>query len=165
MSTLTVESALDFLREQFMQQQRQAVNAETNTEAPAPPVIGNEPLLREVLEYITAHPEEHDQSTWGQIKNGRVVGCVGFHAVQLSGDYRLIFEIFDTHRAGQYAKALDSNNNELLISDAAYKALRIDRVTPSGAYRLFIGCETVDDLWQIASELTGGRISRTATGS
>lgn len=160
MSTLTVEAALDFLHEHFMAQQQQALDAEESTEAAAPaaaPVVGNEPLLQQVLEYITAHPEEHEQSTWGRIKNGRVVGCVGFHAVRLSGDYRLVFDTTDRH----YATALDSNNHELYISDAAYKALGIG----TGTYRLFAGGRTLDELWQDANELTDGRVARTATES
>lgn len=108
------------------------------------------PRLRKVLEYLTEHPEEHDQGIW--IASPYYTGCgttacVAGHVVLADGwapDYRIAYPEYcvkdgKTRRIAHVAEAL--------------LGLR-----PEQAAQLFWATNELADLWRMAEEFTDGTI-------
>ncbi|AMS02635.1 hypothetical protein BJD55_gp131 [Gordonia phage Yvonnetastic] len=48
-------------------------------------------LAERILEQITEHPETHDQSHWGEVRECGTVCCIAGWAILLSDDHRVRF--------------------------------------------------------------------------
>ncbi len=116
----------------------------------------NAVLLRQVLDHITAHPEQHDQAHFAIRTDCGTAYCLAGHAVVLSG-YRIAWEESLLNRHAFNAKLDDGSTAE--IPDLAAELLGLE----PGPYDeewpdLFDGGNSRADLWRMASELTDGAI-------
>lgn len=108
----------------------------------------NVPLLRKVLEHITAHPEEHDQGVWVRRTLCETTGCIAYHTAVIAG-YSIYLDGYDMCRV----------STGELINDAAQRVLGL---TSGQAFRLFFGNNTLRDLWRFAERFTRGEIKAPA---
>lgn len=119
----------------------------------------NVPLLRKVLEHITAHPEEHDQEVWGI--SGPACGtkfCLAGHVVQATGHQLVWMDPLDWEREVYGAEAaLAVVDDWRTVPAVATEELGLDADQEQG---LFWEAQTLDDLWRLASEYTNGEITR-----
>jgi hypothetical protein len=111
----------------------------------------NLPLLRKTLEFVIAHPEQYDQSTWcrlyGAEANQAVAdhlvpkcgtkGCIAYHAVALSEG--VVFNDLDLRPASGYG-----------WPEAARRQLGL---THAESEQLFDGLCTWDDVWRTAEQI------------
>jgi hypothetical protein len=113
----------------------------------------NVPLLRKTLEYITAHPEEHDQRNWGVKTACGSSYCLAGHAVVLAG-HEIDWHSPDLVRMGMRSSCHALTDGRY-ISDAAREELGLD---PERAARLFDANNDLGTLWRLASEYTDGEV-------
>ncbi len=127
----------------------------------------NVPLLRKVLDHITAHPEEHDQREYGVRTNCGTAYCLAGHVAVMQG-HELRFRKAEYSGDGR-ARATHGAGAEIAVAaipgggtveQTARDALGLDRLQ---AYRLFHEDNTLDELWTLAGEFTDGAIQRPAT--
>lgn len=115
--------------------------------------------LRDVLEHVTAHPDEHNQTVWAwradldialtkMIPHCGTAMCLAGHTVVLAG--RKIDWATAT-RSGEAVRVVDGGR----ISDEARKLLGL---AYDQAEALFDDGNSLADLWRIAGELTDGAI-------
>lgn len=110
----------------------------------------NVPLLRKVLDHITAHPEEHDQQSWGIKTSCGTAYCVAGHALAMSGvDFRWEYQL-GAVRAIYTAEGED-------VFEAGRQILGLDF---EGADDLFESSNSLDVLWHLAKRYTDGEIQR-----
>lgn len=115
----------------------------------------NVPLLRKVLEHITAHPEEHNQFTWALQRPGcGTAFCVAGHAVVMSGR-DVAWE--PPLRWGGAWMAHETTDGRPIM-EVAQELLGLG---DCAAFRLFRGKNSLEDIWCIAEEITGGEIKAT----
>lgn len=109
----------------------------------------NVPLLRKSLEFVTEHPEEWDQTTFGAVRSCGTVGCFAHHAVRLDGAKMV---------GVQYARFEEGDDPDYLISIAGVPTThvrhRAQRVLglPDG-HRLFDSDNTLLDLEVMVNRL------------
>jgi len=112
----------------------------------------NVPLLRKMLEHITAHPEEWDQDTWASESETSTCGtsfCLAGHVVNSLGHPLVWRENLD-HTA--YCLA---DGQLRTIESVAIHALGIDN---HDADCLFAASNSLYDLWNTARDITNGEI-------
>lgn len=107
----------------------------------------NIPLLRKVMDHITAHPEEHDQTTWGQRRHCGTTFCVAGWAVQFAG-HEIVWPSDDEAEFVEDGQA---------IADVAETALGL---TPWQAEQLFHQSFGLPQVWDAVEEITGGELTR-----
>lgn len=108
----------------------------------------NVPLLRKTLEYISDHPEEHNQSCWAERGLNTPCGtafCAAGHAVQFAG-HQIDWE------GDEYADTVMGGGT---IEQVAAQELGL---SGRQANHLFHFASGQRDLWRMASEITGGEI-------
>lgn len=108
----------------------------------------NTPLLTKVLNHITDHPEEHNQSCWAERGLDTPCGtafCVAGHAVQFAG-HQIDWE------SDEYA--------DTVVGGGTIERVAAQELGLSGqqANYLFHGGGRQRDLWRLASKITGGEI-------
>lgn len=111
------------------------------------------PLLVKVLEHVTAHPEEHDQSVWAQQTPCGTAMCVAGHTATMCG--------WDIDRSfwspmtgfSQVRRAGCAERRH--VSDVAAEALGL---TADEADVLFDGWNTLADLWWVARKIGGDEV-------
>jgi hypothetical protein len=143
----------------------------------------NIPLFQKVMDHITAHPEEHDQGTWGwaTVTNGTPCGtafCVAGTIASWSTTHRLVWEYADPEAFGSRSEAVltcvvpitDTETPDLVESghyDEPDGSRRPDWLLSipdlarkelgiEDANYLFSGSNTLHELWWIANRLCGG---------
>lgn len=112
----------------------------------------NVPLLRKLLEHITAHPDEWDQQTWGRESQQSACGtalCVAGHAAHSLG-HPLVWD-----KAANYVAHCLVDGEVRSIPSVATHALGLSN---RDAAHLFSGGNTLADLWRLANEMTNGEI-------
>lgn len=115
--------------------------------APSP---RNEALLRQVLNFVTTHPEQHQQRDWVcELADGRIVGCVAYHTVMHAG-HQVLLDASGRHIV------LARTGGRTHIFDAAQRALGL---TADEAISLFDPSNSVARLWQLAAHMTNGRVA------
>lgn len=108
----------------------------------------NVPLLRKVLEHITEHPNEHDQTEWAtRVEDCGTTMCVAGHAVAMTG-YEIIWP---AHSGTAATCERDGDLWGRSIEGAAMEELGL---SSDQADQLFSGVNTLEGLWHIASHLT-----------
>jgi hypothetical protein len=102
--------------------------------------------LRKELEYITAHPEEWDQSTWGRrtTRSCGTVACLAGNTV-LHADEEVVWEL---------GRMIGVNDGQS-IPERARELLGLNEVE---AEDLFAGGNSLRMLWRMASRFTDGEI-------
>lgn len=113
----------------------------------------NIPLIRKVMEYLTAHPEEHDQLVWAQRTPCGTTACMAGHTVLLTGGQFL----WSGDQADYCILPGDDFVARHEVDDAAQDALGL---TTTQAVTLFYECDTLDELWRYVEFITGGQVSR-----
>ena len=111
----------------------------------------NVPLLRKVLEHITAHPEEWNQEWWAVKSTESSCGtacCVAGWTVSWAGHG---FQWDSEGRSSVYLKEDDMRS----IPHVAQDLLGL---SPQQANTLFFSGNSLQDLWELANEFTGGEI-------
>ena|SRR5690348_2417744 len=108
----------------------------------------NVPLLRKALEYITEHPEEHNQRNWAQRTSCGTTFCLAGTVAKLTG-HDFIWDL-----EGGTQALLVTNGRE--ISEVAQDELGLDNVD---AHLLF-HCYDIRELWETVEEITDGEIRR-----
>jgi hypothetical protein len=117
----------------------------------------NVPLLRKVLEHVTAHPEEWNQAEWARRDSCGTAYCIAGHTVVMAGnevrwspfcfehEYEVSGTLVDGRRVGDVAV-------ELLGIPIPLRRVGVEKG------HLFYSENTLSDLWRIASQLTDGEI-------
>jgi hypothetical protein len=106
----------------------------------------NVALLQKVLDYITEHPEEHDQSIIAKRTLCGTAACVAGHTVAMTG------HILNWSITGQ-AYTCDSGRENILDVAATELGLTYDQSS-----ELFSADNTLAQLWLIASVFTEGAV-------
>jgi hypothetical protein len=107
----------------------------------------NVPLLRKILEHITAHPAEWNQQNWGLQTDCGTAFCVAGHAVAMTG-HTLVWR-------GQMLVGVDDGRTAADIRRTAREELGL---TGEQAGVLFESDNTLRELWEYASDFTDGEI-------
>lgn len=118
----------------------------------------NVPLLRKCLEHITEHPEEWSQAEWAIQSACGTRCCLAGTAVTLAGYEIDWHDVDDEVNVAGYVKTDDpllAETGAVHIAEAATRELNLP---DWAAARLFHGGNDLADLWQLASEYTGGAI-------
>lgn len=110
----------------------------------------NVPLFRKALEYVTEHPEEHDQDVWAYRTRCGTKLCLAGTVAMLTG-HAFVWDEFSD--GAQAVWTTDGRS----IADVAQDELGLDNVD---ANWLFNGCDTIDELWEAAEEITDSEIRR-----
>lgn len=109
----------------------------------------NVPLMRKTLEFITEHPDQHDQDHWGLRTECGTTACMAGWAVQLAGG-ELIFGT-----AGEAQKCLHPEDG---LRRTEYAAQDLLNLTSHQANEMFWSANTISDLWAMAERFTDGEI-------
>lgn len=122
----------------------------------------NVPLLRKSLEYLTEHPEEHDQEAWAfRAPSCGTTYCLAGHVVRLAGHqikWQRPDEMTVEHEevASQVREpVLIDGTSETRISAVAAHELGL---TAHQADQLFLSCDSVTELWGLAYAYSDGEI-------
>lgn len=113
----------------------------------------NVPLLRKMLEHITAHPDEWNQDTWAVESEESSCGtayCLAGHTAESLG-YPLVWAGPGTNMASFCL----ADGKLRTIESVALHALGLEY---SQATYLFSACNDLLTLWEIAHDLTHGEI-------
>lgn len=106
----------------------------------------NVELLQRVLDHITTHPEEHDQTWWAVRDRCGATYCMAGHTVVMAG-----------HRIDW-----DSTDWPACLPDGFFTtAARELGLSTYVAGRFFLDAVTIDDLWDLAEEISDGEVHRT----
>jgi hypothetical protein len=115
------------------------------------------PILRKALEHITAHPEEWDQRRWAS-KTLCGTSCCLAGTILAQQGYNFVFPEGDWDT--EYVTKDDGPTE--YIPRVAAEALLGRPIIHWGEYQdvseLWLGSNTLPDLWRKASELTNGEI-------
>lgn len=127
----------------------------------------NVPLLTKVLEHVTAHPEEWDQSNWAVRRDCGTTYCVAGWTVTMTGhdvDWHEFWNLplgvhrsdyADVHSLAGYTDT--TSGCRAYIPDVAQFELGLSYEQRK---RLFKGSNNLDTLWQLADEFSHGEIKQ-----
>jgi hypothetical protein len=112
----------------------------------------NIPLLRKVLEYADAHPEEVDLEAWASRTPCGTTACIAGITAILTGH-----EI-DWSGASADEEFYDASytTNRRFISSVAIEELGLNGYQED----MLFYCNTLDEVWEAAEYLTGGEVKR-----
>jgi len=110
------------------------------------------PLLQKVLDHVTAHPEEHDQSVWARQTPCGTSMCVAGHTAAMCG-WDLDRSVWSPMTG--FSRVL-RDNVPRHVSDVAAEELGL---TTHEADVLFDGWNTLADLWWVARKLGGDEVA------
>jgi hypothetical protein len=143
-----------------------AESAAPESDAPEASTEVNVELFQRALDYVTANPQEHDQSIWARRTDNGIVGCLGYHTARLAG------HTMDWKRNGHpsfgsrcwFCDSDHSNESVHVVTeggrvhvfDVAQQALGL---TARQANLLFHPTVTLAQQWKYATEYTNGAIT------
>jgi hypothetical protein len=117
--------------------------------------MSNAPLHRKVLEYIEAHPEEHDQNSWAVKKMScGTTMCYAGTTLSLAG-YQLLWEKLLN---GDFAATEAQNPRTGEIVSIEEEAAKLLDLTSWEANRLFFEFGNVAHLYEIVNHITDGEV-------
>lgn len=114
-------------------------------------------LLRRALVHITEHPDEWDQGMWLPEGVGPKCGtacCIAGHIALMTGWSPIPI---DPDSAWFRTLVVERDGAEGDVDEVAAEAIG---VSDPDVDQLFRPSNTLDELWRIAAELTGGAITR-----
>lgn len=114
-------------------------------------------LMDQVLDYIEAHPEEHDPKFWAIRTACGTTMCFAGHAVVLSGA-KMVWEIVMVggQKFPRTYECLTAEGKSRVTSDYAQELLGLSN---SQATALFKYNNDLDDIKRICKEIANGEIS------
>lgn len=121
--------------------------------------------LRELLEHLTAHPEEHDQNLWAMRKrepNGdcKTACCAAGWTVSLSNEYSIAWRSDALRKNVEFSEyAINERGFEQHVKTVARELLGF---TTREASVFFASDNSLYQLWNYASTWTDGAIERPA---
>lgn len=125
----------------------------------------NVPLLRKELEFITAHPEEWNQATWGAQTACGTVACLAGNTVihHYPADalhWRKYYSYINSIVGDPSIVELDGVKDKegFLFKSVGEAAQELFGLTEYQASCLFSGSNTLRDLWEFANQFTNGEI-------
>ncbi len=121
--------------------------------APAPAV--DVPLLRKVLEHLTAHPDQHEQRHWWLTDTDTACGTAGCIAGWTVALARPDLDVYDD---GDHRPIL-LPGEPLPVAHVCDTARALLGLPFTVAAALFRGQTTLRDLWQQAEFISGGAIT------
>lgn len=137
--------------------------AARGTRTPPVPSLSEEScaLLRRTLEHVLAHPDEHDQTSWGLRLPCGTSYCLAGHAVVTVLGARPVW--FPCADGGVLQDVVMPGTSEVVgVADAARDALGL----PTGwANLLFSARNSRADLAEAVHRVTGGRVDLRAAAS
>jgi hypothetical protein len=120
----------------------------------APDPVINVPLLRKVLEHVTAHPEEWEQGQWG-IQVDTACGsahCVAGHAAMMAGAK----PVWNVHARTMENVTIPETGEAKSVFRYAAEVLGL---SDAQGMRMFDAFNTLPKLWQFAVDYTKGEIT------
>lgn len=109
-------------------------------------------LLQAELEFVTAHPEQHDQTTWARRTDCGTACCLAGWTVIHAG-----FDLAWVRSSDEGVVALWLATHDITIREQAIILLGL---SDDDAHRLFNQDNTLADLWQIGYAITRGAVRR-----
>lgn len=110
----------------------------------------NIPLLRKVMEHITEHPQEYHQRFWGLRTDCGTTHCIAGWALVFSGREL----VWDT---GDLPGMLFAAARDGLTANIAARELGLD---VDRAWELFEADNSLDTVWALVEEISGGEVRR-----
>lgn len=111
----------------------------------------NTELMQETLDYIAAHPDEHDQGDWGEKTDCGTTRCMAGTAIHVTLGCKMLFSESDDGWGVAYS-AQDAQGRHRYISELAQELLGVD---DEQAEDLFYEACTLEDLYAYAEKFTG----------
>ena len=127
--------------------------------------MANAEKIREVLDYITKHPEEWDQSIYARRTECGSAYCVAGLAVVLNG-HQLHWSrhehLLEDLRKGIARHSFNAvrNGHEFDVVSIPWLAQEELELSDNEAYQFFKPHNTIDRLWQLAGQFTDGEVKR-----
>jgi hypothetical protein len=113
--------------------------------------VKNYPLLRKTLEHIEAHPEEHDQGTWGLETQCGTTMCFAGQAVVLDGLSPIWTNLIQGPADERQMISVVMKDGTLhSVYDGAQRILGLSN---GEAEALFMDCMTLEDVRVLVAEL------------
>jgi hypothetical protein len=113
----------------------------------------NVPLLRKALEFAETHPEEIELGSWAVRSSCGTTACIAGTIAILAG-HKIDWSSATRHVHGLLSADYVTDGRH--IESVAMTEIGID---DGSAYQLFY-CEDLDEVWEVAEELTNGEIQR-----
>jgi hypothetical protein len=119
--------------------------------------VANAKRLLDVLTFLEAHPDRHDQSVWLSRDTCGTVACLAGWTCLRNGYVEAVMN--DEERQMIIGVYADSDPEKVVVpaSAAARDLLELD---DDEGDELFSGDNSLQDLWRIADELTDYEVSR-----
>lgn len=111
----------------------------------------NVELMQETLDYIAAHPEEHDQGDWAQRTGCKTTRCMAGTVVHLAPGYKLLWHREQDGKYDYTSTAVDNSGRTHSVPDLAEELLGVNH---QQANDLFYNSGTLNDLYARAEEIT-----------
>jgi hypothetical protein len=111
--------------------------------------------LRKTLEFIHAHPEEHNQQYWAVKRSCGTTMCLGGTVVHQAG-YKLQWQQVSSNMKAATMAVHPATGEIVNIEDEAADLLRIDH---DDVQMLFHRSESIGDLYTVARDITRGEIA------
>lgn len=131
--------------------------------------------LQGTLDYITAHPQEWDQSDWCSTTACGTTACVAGHLALRAGLVRIVEEVWDGDTEYYARPILDGQESEWTLTAASSLGIPLvqdedhcsccsslvveDYDTRHQLNILFRGDNDLSAVWQEAQALAGGRLT------
>lgn len=120
--------------------------------------MANAIKIREVLDYITDHPEEWNQRFYAYQTRCRTAYCAAGHAIILNGHTIKWFTDGPYRRSDAAIRKGSANPNNLMsIETLAAEELEL---TWQEAHTFFSEGNNLDDLWKLANTFTRGAVGQ-----
>lgn len=119
--------------------------------------MANAKRLLDVLTFLEAHPDRHDQVVWLGRRTCGTVGCLAGWTCLRNGYVEAVMNDEERERIiGVYA---DSDPEKVIMSASAVAGTLLE-LDDDECDELFSGDNSLEDLWRIADELTDYEVSR-----
>jgi hypothetical protein len=113
------------------------------------------PLLRKVLEHVSAHPDEHDQDYWGHRTDCGTTRCIAGWTTYFSGYQETDWGPL-LWAGGDGLSAVEKDGRTTSVAWAAQTLLGLSY---EEADELFYA-ENLTEVWGIVERITGGALTR-----
>lgn len=112
------------------------------------------PMMRKTLEHIAAHPEEHNQYSWGRYNGCGTTMCYAGTALVLKG-YQLVY---DMQPNGNYVADTATHPVTGDLVDIEDEAAKVLGLKSRQAHDLFYNFGGLRELYQEVNKITEGEV-------
>lgn len=120
--------------------------------------MANAEKIQQVLDYITSHPSEWNQDVYAKRTACGTAGCVAGLTVVLNG-HELHFRRRNDD-IEQLSFSAIRKGMEYGLTDISSLAQEELELTTDECYLFFASGNSLDDLWRLANQFTGGEVTR-----